>query len=150
MKDEEVQAELVRGGGSAPQIELQAGEPVTLIGAVHGRDDVLASGRIWNNSKKTVVGVRVGWLIKTPGLPNETVLGKWTTLAGELASGEVASIPGQNVGVAPLKVAGTIMRFYIAEMKYQDGTVWQRNPESKAQPSTRSSILTAPSTNGTI
>ena len=148
MKDADAQTELMKNGASQPQIELQAGDPVTLIGAVHGREDVLKIAQIWNNSKKIVTAVRVAWLIKTPNLPDETVFGKWTVLTNELASGDVVEIPGQNVDIAPLKVAGTIMRFYVAEVKFQDDSVWQRNPEPKPQTNRTSSLVTFPSPHG--
>ena len=134
VKDEDVQAELLSKGAAAAQIELQAGDPATLIGAVHGRKDMLKSAEVWNNSKKTIAAVRIGWIVKTPNQPDETAVGNWNPISPELQAGEIASIPAQNLDGAPLRTAGTIVRFYVAEVRFQDGSVWQRVSATKTEP----------------
>lgn len=136
--EEEEQAELIRLGGSSPRIELQAGEPVTFIEATHSTKDLLERAQIWNIGKKAVVGIRVGWRIRRPNEPAETEMGEWVTFKAAVPAGATAEVPAQNISGAPLKTVGTLVKLYIAEVRFQDNTIWQRITEKQAPQSTTS------------
>ena len=139
--DAKTQAELLNFGGAAVRIQPQVKGPVTFVSATHSSKDMLAASAILNVSDKTVVGVRLGWLIKTLNEPNEMKMGNWINLESQLASEEMANLPAQKIDTVPLWKVGTLVKIFIVEVRFQDGTFWQRAPQKTGADSLVSSNI---------
>ncbi len=126
VEDEEIRGKVIQAGGSAARILPQLKGPISIIWAEHASKDMLPSAQILNLSDKPVTAIRVGWTIKSPNEPDEVKVGEWSKLETELAPEEAAMIGAQNLDTAPLWKVGTIVRIYIEEVRFKDGSVWQR------------------------
>jgi|SRR5579863_615654 len=144
LTDDETQAQLLKIGASAPQIELQFGDPVTFISSLHTTDDMLASAKVLNISKMTVTAIRIGWTVKTPNRPDEARIGEWILIPGGLDPDATASVPAQRLDVAPLRTPGTLVKFFVGQVKFQSGSIWERPLEKKPTSDQNRSFLIPP------
>jgi hypothetical protein len=132
LTDEQLQVELLKANAATVRAEWQLGSPVTFTEVNHEAHDMVESAKIMNLSKKNIVAIRVGWTIKTPNTPNEQKLGDWINFADGILPDGITVISAQKIDTAPLWKFGTVVRVYISQAKFADGTVWQREPEAKA------------------
>jgi hypothetical protein len=124
--DDAIRADLIKQGGIAVIPEVQIEAPVLFISTRHDADDVLGASTVLNQSKKRVIAIRFGWSVKAPNEPDESAIGKWNVLPNGLRASDSTSIPAQRIGMQSLNKAGTIVRLYVAEVKFEDGSVWKR------------------------
>jgi hypothetical protein len=135
--DEEMQADLIKSGRAAAKTEWQPSDPIMFTYSEHHSDDMLAVSKVLNLSKNTISAIRIGWTIKTPGEANETKLGDWVVITGALQPDGllpdgIISIPAQKIDTAPLWKVGTVVKLYVAQVRFEDGSIWQRIQENKA------------------
>jgi hypothetical protein len=131
-EDAEVRDQMLKNGGSGVRIEAQYSAPATLSYAAHGSHDLLVAGQILNLSEKSIVAVRVGWLVKSPNEPYDLKVGEWNILQSPVEPEGVGDIGAQKIDTAPMFIPGTVARLYLAEIKFDDGSIWKRPEEKKA------------------
>ncbi len=139
-EDSQIRDEVLKQGASAVRIEAQYKAPATLSYVEHGPHDLLTSGQILNLSEKSISGVRLGALIKSPNEPDDLKIGNWTLFQVGVEPEAVGDVGAQKFDTTPMFVPGTVARLFIVEIKFEDGSVWKREEEKKGL--TRDSALT--------
>src|ERR1700731_1188573 len=109
-----------------------------------GKGDLLAASQVLNLSDKTVVAIRTGWVVKELNEPDDERLNGWTSLTGGLQPEDTASVPAQKIDSTVFKKPGTIIWVYIASVRFEDGSTWQRKLQPKSQPNQTMSLLSTP------
>lgn len=94
---------------------------------LHGQEDMLKEARFLNISKKTIVGVRMGYTIKALNLIAERKLGDWNNLASAVEPDFYGELTAQRLDTAPMRSVGTLVLIYVADVAFQDGSVWHND-----------------------
>lgn len=128
----ETLADLEKQGGPHDGIQMgmldaEPNAPVSLVLATYGVRDLFLRGRIINDSRKVVSSYRVGWAFQfSTGLKFH--VGEWMNIPAGLKPGAFQDVPPQNVSSNGLANAGvTGVKFFVAEVKYADGSHWKPN-----------------------
>jgi hypothetical protein len=103
----------------------QAEDPVRIVQASFGADNVLLDARLENKSHNKVQTYRLGWA----AVKKEDVRmgkGELVTVPEGVDTMAAFDIPGQGVpGKEELSKHPTGVMVYVAELQFQDGTKWQ-------------------------
>lgn len=99
----------------------QKDAPARLISATHGVDDWLITALLKNNSSKTIVAYRIGWVYVIDSHRKFHQGESWDVSAG-IAPGSIYNIPPQNVKP---NARSKFTEIFVAELKFSDGTRWK-------------------------
>jgi len=110
---------------AATRMEPQYRAPAMFVEATHGGKDMLFASKVLNMSEKTIVAIQISWFIRMPG-ENVRTESKLVNFEKGLPPEEVIDLPGQNLDTAPILKRGTVVRFFISQVKFKDGTSWER------------------------
>jgi hypothetical protein len=103
----------------------QAEDPVRIVQASFGADNLLLDARLENKSHNKVQTYRLGWA----AVKKEDVRmgkGELVTIPDGVDTTAAFDIPGQGVpGKDELSKHPTGVIVYVAELQFQDGTKWQ-------------------------
>jgi len=103
----------------------QAEDPVRIVQASFGADNLLLDARLENKSHNKVQTYRLGWA----AVKKEDVRmgkGELVTVPQETDTTAAFDIPGQGVpGKDELSKHPSRVIVYVAELQFQDGTKWQ-------------------------
>ena len=103
----------------------QAEDPVRIVQASFGADNLLLDARLENKSHNKVQTYRLGWA----AVKKEDVRmgkGELVTVPQGVDTTAAFDIPGQSVpGRDELSKHPTGVLLYVAELQFQDGTKWQ-------------------------
>ena len=107
----------------------QAEDPVRIVQASFGADNVLLDARLENKSHNKVQTYRLGWA----AVKKEDVrMGKsdLVTVPEGVDTESAFDIPGQGLpGKDELSRHPTGVIVFVAELQFQDGTKWQADPK---------------------
>ena len=107
----------------------QAEDPVRIVQASFGADNLLLDARLENKSHNKVQAYRLGWA----AVKKEDVRigkGELVTVPEGVDTAVAFDIPGQGVpGKEDLSKHPTGIIVYVAELQFQDGTKWQADPK---------------------
>lgn len=107
----------------------QAEDPIRIVQASFGADNLLLDARLENKSHNKVQTYRLGWA----AVKKEDVrMGKSdvVTVPEGVDTTATFDIPGQGVpGKDELSRHPTGVIVYVAELQFQDGTKWQADPK---------------------
>jgi hypothetical protein len=103
----------------------QAEDPVRIVQASFGADNLLLDARLENKSHNKLQTYRLGWAaVKKEGV--RIGKGEVVTVPQEVDTTAAFDIPGQGVpGKEELSKHPTGVMVYVAELQFQDGTKWQ-------------------------
>jgi hypothetical protein len=122
-----------------PQLDC----PVVIEQQENARDGSLTSADFKNFSKQTVDSIRLGWIVDSGqrSKPNETALGMSTKLWPGLTPGGRATVPAEELGLAP----GTTgrLKFYVASGHFSDGSRFVCSAKSIRRPAAADSHVVA-------
>lgn len=141
LEDAQMREELIRAGGSTVQIQTQLKGPVTIVSARHTGTDMLAESQVVNLSDKIVAAIRMGWVAKSPNEPDDVKMGDWTTFPQGFEPEQVVSLAAQKIDTAPLWKVGTIVRVYVARIRFQDGSTWEYTQDKKLEQNNVASLF---------
>lgn len=99
--------------------------PVQLVFARFGIDDLFLEGKILNLSNRIVTGYRIGWASLHPDGEVSIDKGPWMAVPAGLASGYPLEVPPQNVRPSKSNQSMSIIGFYVAAVRYEDGRTWE-------------------------
>jgi len=109
--------------------------PLVLVAASHGSEDALTGGKVMSFSSKPIASYRVGWIYSW-GTASQVELGRLVRVEGGIKPGFSASVPAQQVALNPnRKVPPKVIGFFVAEVRYADGSVWKLDRKLMATPS---------------
>ena len=103
----------------------QAEDPIHIVQASFGADNLLLDARLENKSHNKIQSYRIGWVV----VKKEEVKighGEVVTVPDTTDTTSAFDIPGQGVpGKDELSKHPTGVVVYVAELQFQDGTKWQ-------------------------
>jgi hypothetical protein len=103
----------------------QAEDPVHIVQASFGADNLMLDARLENKSHNKILTYRIGWAVVRK---DEVRVGHGdlVTVADATDTTAAFDIPGQGVpGKDDLSKHPTGVVVYVAELQFQDGTKWQ-------------------------
>ncbi len=104
----------------------QTATPARLGVTKHGRQSLFLGGVLENGTRK-LIGYRIGWVVDVPGQPTEAKLSDWWPIPDGLEPGGKRDIPGQGVSGTLIDQGATRVEFFVAAVKFADGTTWEAN-----------------------
>jgi hypothetical protein len=139
--DEQIQSELLAAGSFGVKFEPQLRGPVTIASMTHSVRDMLELATVLNLSEKNVIAIRLGWLSRNPNQADEAKISDWIIFPKPLKSDGFATISAQKIDPTPYRAPGTLVKFYIAQVRYEDGSLWERTKDTKDGASTKSAFI---------
>jgi hypothetical protein len=127
------------------------GQDAALAYISFGTKTVFKQARLLNLSHKSIVGYRLAWVYTFPTERSEIVLGDWMDVSAGISSGTFFLVPeraGQQASNEPMITRGAnSLMFFVAAVKYADGTIWRENTTAiKSEVDRTKPILQAPRT----
>ena len=107
----------------------QANDPVHIVQASFGADNLLMDARLENKSHNKIQGYRLGWVsVKKDDI--RMGRGELVTVPEKVDTTTQFDIPANTVpSKEDLSKHPTGVVIYIAELQFQDGTKWQADPK---------------------
>jgi hypothetical protein len=118
-KDEEIQMLFAR----------QAEDPVRIVQASFGADNVLLDARLENKGKLKIQLYRLAWaVVKKEDV--RLVRGEMLPVPQGVDTSAMFDVPTQGIpGKGDLSRHPTGIVFYVAELQFQDGSHWEADPK---------------------
>src|ERR1700704_3966710 len=116
------------GPGTLMLFARQAEDPVHIVQASFGADNMLIDARLENKSKTKVQAYRLGWVaVKKQDV--RMGKGELVNVPENVDTTAAFDIPGQGNAKEDLSKHPTGVVFYIAELQFHDGTRWEADPK---------------------
>jgi len=105
----------------------ETGGTPLLISASFGNPVLFLEGVLLNRDPKTIVAYRIGWVY---GYQNRTPVvdvSNWQNVHEGIKSNETKTIPKLSSPSASSINGAQLIQFFVAEVKFSDGTTWQQD-----------------------
>jgi hypothetical protein len=108
----------------------QADDPIRIVQASFGADNLLLDARLENKSHQKIQTYRLGWAVVKKDDVRIGKGGDLVTVPEGVDTTSTFDIPGQAASAKEdLAKHPTGIMFYVAELQFQDGTKWQADPK---------------------